>query len=30
MCTHRVQITSSDQIDGELKAWLSEAYDKSK
>jgi hypothetical protein len=30
MCTHRVQITSLDQIDGELKAWLSEAYDKSK
>lgn len=30
MCTHRVQITSLDQIDGELKAWLNEAYDKSK
>ncbi|MGI9546133.1 MAG: DUF4287 domain-containing protein [Flavobacteriaceae bacterium] len=29
MCTHRVQITSIDQIDGELKGWLNEAYEKS-
>jgi hypothetical protein len=29
MCTHRVQITSIDQIDGELKGWLSEAYEQS-
>jgi len=30
MCTHRVQITGSDQIDNELKGWLLEAYEKSK
>ena len=29
MCTHRVQITSADQIDDELKVWLLEAYEKS-
>ncbi len=29
MCTHRVQISHSDQIDDELKDWLKEAYDKS-
>lgn len=30
MCTHRVQLTSIDQIDGELIAWLQEAYEKAK
>lgn len=30
MCTHRVQISSIDQIDQELKGWLTEAYDKAK
>ena len=30
MCTHRVQISSMDQIDKELKGWLIEAYEKSK
>lgn len=29
MCTHRVQITSIDQIDQELAGWLNEAYEKS-
>lgn len=28
MCTHRVQISSIDQIDMELKGWLYEAYEK--
>ena len=28
MCTHRVQITSLDEIDEELTAWLREGYDK--
>ena len=28
MCTHRVQLTSPDQIDDELMAWIKEAYDK--
>ncbi len=27
MCTHRVDITSSEQIDGELIGWLREAYE---
>jgi hypothetical protein len=27
MCTHRVQLTSSDEIDQELKSWLKEAYE---
>ena len=26
MCTHRVQLTSQDQVDDQLIAWLSEAY----
>jgi hypothetical protein len=26
MCTHRVQLTATDQIDSQLKAWLHEAY----
>jgi hypothetical protein len=30
MCTHRVQLTSTDQIDSELSGWLLEAYEKSK
>ena len=29
MCTHRVQITDSNQIDTELKGWIKEAYLKS-
>ena len=29
MCTHRVQISSVDEVDNELKAWIKEAYDKS-
>ncbi|WP_299314696.1 DUF4287 domain-containing protein [uncultured Aquimarina sp.] len=29
MCTHRVQLTSIDQIDSELTEWLKEAYKKS-
>ncbi len=29
MCTHRVQITQTDQIDDELFGWLKEAYDMS-
>lgn len=29
MCTHRVQLTSMDQIDNELIAWLKEAYERS-
>ena len=28
MCTHRVQLTSTDQIDDELTNWMKEAYDK--
>ena len=27
MCTHRVQLTTADQIDNQLKAWLQEAYE---
>ena len=30
MCTHRVQISSLDQIDNELIAWIKEAYEMSK
>ena len=29
MCTHRVQITSTSEIDSELIAWMQEAYEKS-
>ena len=29
MCTHRVKISSSEEIDKELKGWIKEAYDKS-
>lgn len=29
MCTHRVRISEVSEIDKELKAWISEAYDKS-
>lgn len=29
MCTHRVQLTSADQVDDELINWLKEAYEKS-
>jgi len=28
MCTHRVQITSIEEVDSELKEWLIEAYEK--
>lgn len=28
MCTHRVQLTDAGQVDGELKSWLMEAYEK--
>lgn len=28
MCTHRVQLTSADQVDAELIAWMKEAYQK--
>ena len=28
MCTHRVQLTETDQIDSQLIAWLQEAYEK--
>ena len=28
MCTHRVQITSADDIDNELISWMQEAYEK--
>ena len=28
MCTHRVQITSVDEVDQQLKNWLKEAYEK--
>ena len=28
MCTHRVQLTSKDQVDKELIAWMKEAYQK--
>jgi len=27
MCTHRVQITSKDEVNSELQTWLQEAYD---
>ncbi|MFA0961139.1 DUF5655 domain-containing protein [Roseivirga sp. BDSF3-8] len=27
MCTHRVQLTEVSQVDGEVQAWLREAYD---
>ena len=30
MCTHRVQISSIEHLDEELKEWLSEAYEKAK
>jgi hypothetical protein len=26
MCTHRVQLTSKDEVDAELIAWIKEAY----
>ncbi|PCJ98951.1 MAG: phosphoribosylformylglycinamidine synthase [Flavobacteriaceae bacterium] len=29
MCTHRVQIAETKEIDNELKSWIKEAYDKS-
>jgi len=29
MCTHRVQITSIDDVDSDLMGWIKEAYDKS-
>ena len=29
MCTHRVRLTEVSEIDGELKAWITEAYEKS-
>ena len=29
MCTHRVRLVSTDEIDAELKGWIKEAYDKS-
>lgn len=29
MCTHRVQITSVNEVDNELISWMQEAYDKS-
>ena len=29
MCTHRVKISSQDEVDSELKAWIKEAYEKS-
>ncbi len=29
MCTHRVQLTSVDDVNGEVLAWIKEAYDKS-
>ena len=29
MCTHRVKISTIDDIDNELKDWIIEAYDKS-
>lgn len=28
MCTHRVRLTDTDQVDAELTAWLREAYEK--
>lgn len=28
MCTHRVQLTSADDVDAELLSWLKEAYEK--
>ncbi len=28
MCTHRVKISSAGEIDGELKGWIKEAYDR--
>ena len=29
MCTHRVQLTSVDDINGEVLSWIKEAYDTS-
>jgi hypothetical protein len=29
MCTHRVRISSVDEMDSELKSWIKEAYDRS-
>lgn len=29
MCTHRVKLTTTEDVDDELKAWLKEAYEKS-
>jgi len=29
MCTHRVQLTEVNQVDGELKGWIKEAYEES-
>ena len=29
MCTHRVRLSEESEIDGELKGWISEAYEKS-
>lgn len=29
MCTHRVKLTESSQVDHELKSWIKEAYEKS-
>jgi len=29
MCTHRVQVSSVEEVDGELKAWMRQAYDQS-
>jgi len=28
MCTHRVRISSIEEVDGELKGWIEEAYSK--
>jgi len=30
MCTHRVRLTNTSEIDEELKGWITEAYEKSK
>ncbi|MEP0986650.1 hypothetical protein [Ekhidna sp.] len=27
MCTHRVQLTTAEEVDGELIGWLKEAYE---